>query len=324
MPGAGGRGACSSSGRSPRRRESRVDRAVGQTAGGEQPVVLADVVGIARAAAVRPAEAAAVGEVAGGRILRGKEVVADVDPARGGAPERGQRQHQRDRGCRNDQGPSHRLTSSSSSADRTHEIRPSLRRGSTGESECGRNRRCAARIRGGRFRRVARRDRARPPALRSRRADCPARRHPRAARGPALAGLGPTGAGKTTLLRILATRLRPTAGGSRCSAARCLARRGRPAVAYLGHEPLCYRDLPAPGTCASRRGCTGSRRRRGADRRAPGGGEDVAVGRGAGSQPPRHGQRLAVVARCSMTLSCCCSTSRAPTSTPRRPRWSSR
>ena len=62
--------------------DREVDRAVGQTAGEEQPVVLADVVGIARPAAVRPAEAAAVGEVAGGRILRGKEVVADVDLAR--------------------------------------------------------------------------------------------------------------------------------------------------------------------------------------------------------------------------------------------------
>jgi heme exporter protein A len=66
--------------------------------------------------------------------------------------------------------------------------------------------------------------------------------------GQTLAVLGPNGAGKTTLLRVLATLLRPTAGEARvlgCALPREAWRvRGR--IGYLGHEPLCYRDL----TCA--------------------------------------------------------------------------
>ena len=81
----------------------------GQIPGGEQPVVLADVVAARSPAAVRPAEAGAGLEVPRGRALRGEEVVADVDLAWGRAGDG--RQRQRHRGCRNDQGPSHRFTS---------------------------------------------------------------------------------------------------------------------------------------------------------------------------------------------------------------------
>ncbi len=66
--------------------------------------------------------------------------------------------------------------------------------------------------------------------------------------GQTLAVLGPNGAGKTTLLRILATLLRPTAG--EVSVLGCAlpgeAWKARGRIGYLGHEPLCYRDL----TCA--------------------------------------------------------------------------
>ena len=66
--------------------------------------------------------------------------------------------------------------------------------------------------------------------------------------GQTLAVLGPNGAGKTTLLRVLATLLRPTAGEARVlgSALPREAWRARGRIGYLGHEPLCYRDL----TCA--------------------------------------------------------------------------
>ena len=63
--------------------------------------------------------------------------------------------------------------------------------------------------------------------------------------GQTLAVLGPNGAGKTTLLRILATLLRPTAG--EVSVLGCAlpreAWKARGRIGYLGHEPLCYRDL---------------------------------------------------------------------------------
>jgi len=66
--------------------------------------------------------------------------------------------------------------------------------------------------------------------------------------GETLAVLGPNGAGKTTLLRVLATLLRPTAG--HVSVLGCAlpreAWKARGRIGYLGHEPLCYRDL----TCA--------------------------------------------------------------------------
>jgi heme exporter protein A len=66
--------------------------------------------------------------------------------------------------------------------------------------------------------------------------------------GQTLSVLGPNGAGKTTLLRVLATLLRPTAG--EVSVLDCTlpgqAWKARGRIGYLGHEPLCYRDL----TCA--------------------------------------------------------------------------
>jgi ABC-type multidrug transport system ATPase subunit len=59
--------------------------------------------------------------------------------------------------------------------------------------------------------------------------------------------LGPNGAGKTTLLRILATLLRPHAGGVRVLGSSLpgqgWAVRGR--IGLLGHEPLLYRELTA-------------------------------------------------------------------------------
>jgi heme exporter protein A len=66
--------------------------------------------------------------------------------------------------------------------------------------------------------------------------------------GQTLAVLGPNGAGKTTLLRVLATLLRPTAG--EVTVLGCAlpgeAWNARGRIGYLGHEPLCYREL----TCA--------------------------------------------------------------------------
>jgi heme exporter protein A len=70
--------------------------------------------------------------------------------------------------------------------------------------------------------------------------------------GQTLAVLGPNGAGKTTLLRVLATLLRPHAGGVRLFG-RSLPReawavRGR--IGLVGHEPLLYRELsPRENLC---------------------------------------------------------------------------
>jgi heme exporter protein A len=63
--------------------------------------------------------------------------------------------------------------------------------------------------------------------------------------GRTLAVIGPNGSGKTTLLRILATLLRPTAGGASVLGA-ALPReawRVRGRIGFLGHEPLLYREL---------------------------------------------------------------------------------
>jgi heme exporter protein A len=65
--------------------------------------------------------------------------------------------------------------------------------------------------------------------------------------GQTLVVFGPNGAGKTTLLRVLATLLRPHAGGVRVLGSRlpdeAWAVRGR--IGLLGHEPLLYRELTA-------------------------------------------------------------------------------
>ncbi len=65
------------------------------------------------------------------------------------------------------------------------------------------------------------------------------------AAGESMVVLGPNGAGKTTLLRVLATLLRPTAGGVRILGCELPgeAWRLRGQIGYLGHEPLLYRDL---------------------------------------------------------------------------------
>src|SRR3954447_5820502 len=63
--------------------------------------------------------------------------------------------------------------------------------------------------------------------------------------GRTLVVFGPNGAGKSTLLRVLATMLRPTAGGVRVLGhdlpAKAWAVRGR--IGLLGHDPLLYREL---------------------------------------------------------------------------------
>jgi heme exporter protein A len=67
----------------------------------------------------------------------------------------------------------------------------------------------------------------------------------RVPRGATLAVLGRNGAGKSTLLRILATLLRPHAGGVEVLGEplpqRAFAVRSK--IGLLGHEPLLYRDL---------------------------------------------------------------------------------
>jgi heme exporter protein A len=65
--------------------------------------------------------------------------------------------------------------------------------------------------------------------------------------GQTLVVFGPNGAGKTTLLRVLATLLRPHAGGvrvlDRSLPQEAWAVRGR--IGLIGHEPLLYRELSA-------------------------------------------------------------------------------
>jgi heme exporter protein A len=65
--------------------------------------------------------------------------------------------------------------------------------------------------------------------------------------GQTLVVFGPNGAGKTTLLRVLATLLRPHAGGVHVLGSslpeEAWSVRGR--IGLLGHEPLLYRELTA-------------------------------------------------------------------------------
>src|SRR6266478_5987464 len=67
----------------------------------------------------------------------------------------------------------------------------------------------------------------------------------RVGEGERLILTGGNGAGKTTLLRVLATVLRPHAGEVSVAghALPADARRVRPSIGYLGHEPLVYPTL---------------------------------------------------------------------------------
>ena len=135
--------------------------------------------------------------------------------------------------------------------------------------------------------------------------------------GATLAVLGRNGAGKSTLLRILATLLRPHAGEI-AVLGEALPRRGwavRGRLGLLGHEPLLYRDL------------TGRENLRYHARlhRVPESRVDAvleATGMtGRDDEPVRQlsrgmVQRLAIARAVLHDPPCCCSTSRAPTSTP--------
>jgi heme exporter protein A len=63
--------------------------------------------------------------------------------------------------------------------------------------------------------------------------------------GQTLGLFGPNGAGKSTLLRVLATLLRPHAGGVRVLGAQLPEEswKARGRVGYVGHDPLLYREL---------------------------------------------------------------------------------
>ena len=143
--------------------------------------------------------------------------------------------------------------------------------------------------------------------------------------GATLAVLGRNGAGKSTLLRILATLLRPHGGEVALFGEpvprRAFAVRGR--LGLLAHEPLLYRDL------SGRENLRYHARLHGAD---PVRVQELldTVGMGARAEEPvrllSRGmvQRLAVCRAVLHRPSCCCSTSRGRTSTPRPASWSSR
>src|SRR2546423_550601 len=69
----------------------------------------------------------------------------------------------------------------------------------------------------------------------------------RIAEGEFVLVTGPNGAGKTTLLRVLATVLRPSAGGVHVGGHELprAADRARPLVGYIAHGPLTYPGLTA-------------------------------------------------------------------------------
>ena len=142
-------------------------------------------------------------------------------------------------------------------------------------------------------------------------------------RGATLAVFGANGAGKTTLLRVLATLLRPHARRRRACSARALPREGwavRGRIGLLAHDPLLYRDLTARENL--RFHARAARRRRTA--RAE---ELLERGRHGARAPTSRCARSRAAwpsgwrsaARCCTSRSCCCSTSRSPTSTRARP-----
>ena len=144
--------------------------------------------------------------------------------------------------------------------------------------------------------------------------------------GRTLAVFGANGAGKTTLLRILATLLRPHAGRARVLG-RDLPRRAGRCAAGSGcsaHDPLLYRELTARENLRFHARLHGVDRARidellervGLQRARP----TSRCARSRAAWP--SGSRSA--APCCTSPSCCCSTSRSPTSTPPRPRRSSR
>ena len=139
--------------------------------------------------------------------------------------------------------------------------------------------------------------------------------------GQTLAVLGGNGAGKTTLLRVLAGLLRPHGGKARVLGAELPGERWRlpGRVGYLGHEPLLYRELSARENLdyharlhqADPARVTALLEAVGMERRADDPVRDLSRG---------MVQRVAVARAVLHDPRCCCSTSRAPTSTRRR--WS--
>ena len=145
--------------------------------------------------------------------------------------------------------------------------------------------------------------------------------------GQTLVVFGPNGAGKTTLLRVLATLLRPHAGGVRVLGHalpdEAWAVRGR--IGLLGHEPLLYRELTARENLRFHARLHGVERASASRSCSRPWGWSDARERAAAHALARDGAARGGLPRaCCTTPSCCCSTSRARTSTRRRASWSSR
>ena len=144
--------------------------------------------------------------------------------------------------------------------------------------------------------------------------------------GATLAVLGSNGAGKTTLLRLLATLLRPHAGRARVLG-RELPRDGwavRGSIGFLGHEPLLYRDLigareprpPRSAAPSAPRACARTARQPRAWPAAPPSRSEPSPAAWSSASPS--------AAPSCTDRRCCCWTSRSPTWTPPRRRWSIR
>lgn len=78
--------------------------------------------------------------------------------------------------------------------------------------------------------------------------------------GAVLTVLGPNGSGKTTLLRLLATLIRPTAGGARLAGHDLMAERDqvRRLIGLVGHGTQLYDDLTAAENLAFARALGGA------------------------------------------------------------------